>query len=68
MSTRREIELLVVAHNKPLRESVVEMNIIILLRNLHPSFRPDYASRLMREGVITEAQAVEFTKIVGRRV
>lgn len=67
MNTRKEIELLVVAHNYPLRESVATMDIIILLRNLHPSFRSDYATRLMREDVITQDQAAEFTKIIGRR-
>jgi hypothetical protein len=73
-STRKEIERLVIANNNVLGKSyvdddgvshppkVLEMNPIILLRNLHPSLRSDYARRLVHEEVITEVESKEFTK------
>lgn len=61
MTTRKEIELHVTATNVHLRETVENMDILILLRNLHPTLRSDYARKLHQEEVITEAQMREFT-------
>jgi hypothetical protein len=58
---RKEIERLVISSNKILRDTVSSMDIIILLRNLHPTLRPEFARKLKTEGVITEKQMLEFT-------
>lgn len=62
---RKEMEHVALAHNRMLREVVSTMETIILLRNLHPLYSSDYAMRLYKDGIITAAQASEFTKIVG---
>jgi len=64
---RKELESWVVACNKYLREAVKEMDWIILLRNMHPSYRADYARQLREERIITDEQAREFTVILQRR-
>lgn len=74
MTTRKEIEMHVVATNKylgiPYRDEdrtttihppkVQQMNIIELLRNLHPLMREPYARQLYQEKVINEKQLFEF--------
>ncbi len=63
-SLRRELENYVIAWNSYLKEVVAGMSYIILLRNANPSFRSDFAYRLLREGLITKEEAKEFVKLV----
>jgi len=65
-SLRHELEIYVIAWNKNLREVVGKMDFITLLRNGHPTYRPDFAYRLKDLGLITTDQAREFIKIVRR--
>lgn len=72
--TRKELERLVIAGNSPLGQpyvdennqmhppKVTEMDPIILLRNLHPSLRAEYARRLAQEKIIKEKDVHEFVK------
>lgn len=60
MDTRKELEQNVSGFNKHLKDSVKDMDIIILLRNCHPIYRKDYAQRLKREGEISDNEAKEF--------
>jgi len=64
-SLRREMELIVVSQNAPLRPVVNKMDWILLLRNIHPIYRGAYAHILFKEDEITKDEACEFTKIVG---
>ena len=64
-SLRREMELIVVSQNDPLRPVVNKMDWILLLRNIHPIYRREYAHILFKEDEITKDEAREFTKIVG---
>lgn len=64
-SLRREMELIVVSQNDPLRTVVNKMDWILLLRNIHPIYRGKYAHILFKEDEITKDEAREFTKIVG---
>jgi hypothetical protein len=64
-SLRLELEAYVVAWNTCLRKAVETMDNIILLRNAHPTFRPDYATKLKEAGMISKDEAREFIKIVG---
>ena len=41
------------------------MDWILLLRNIHPIYRREYAHILFKEDEITKDEAREFTKIVG---
>lgn len=61
---RTQIESIVIAHNKVLRDKVKEMNLVALLRNMHPIYRSDFAYRLLRKDLITKAEAHEFVKLV----
>jgi hypothetical protein len=61
---RQELELCVWAWNTPLKSVVKSMNNIILLRNVSPSCRGDYAMRLFKENMITKEECREFTKVV----
>jgi hypothetical protein len=63
-SLRQELENFVVSCNKCLKEVVGKMNAIILLRNAHPIYRPDFARKLKEAGMITEEQAKEFIRFV----
>lgn len=65
LTVRKEVEHIVVAHNKWLREAVETMTDVILLRNLHPLLRSDYAHKFFQYNLITKDEAVEFTKIIG---
>jgi len=45
-------------------EKIVTMEIVELLRYAHPSDRAELAYKAMEEGLITKAEASEFTKTV----
>ena len=66
MSTLEQLKAYVTATNKVLKEAVHSMDVIILLRNAHPMYRPDFARTLLNEGEITKEQSTEFIKIVTR--
>jgi len=66
MSTLEHLKAYVVAGNKVLKDAVHSMDVIILLRNSHPAYRPDFARALLNEGKITKEQSAEFIKIVTR--
>lgn len=61
---RRELETWVTSMNSPLKESVKEMSLIILLRNVHPSVRADFAYRLKDLEMLKPEEAKEFIKPV----
>jgi len=79
MTTKLELQQLIVAYNSILGEpyldennvqhppKVTEMDNVTLLRNCHPSFRGDYAHRLFQEKSITADEAKEFTTVVTKR-
>jgi ribosomal protein L4 len=60
LSLRRELENYVVAWNTVLRDAVGSMNIVTLLRNAHPAYRPAFASACAEVGLLTEFEAGEF--------
>ena len=61
---RQELETLVISTNKPLKEKVSQMDLIELLRNIHPLYSSEYyAYLLLRAGQIDKDQAKEFIKI-----
>lgn len=64
MMTLHTLRVTVIATNKMLREAVNKMNPIILLRNVHPAYRADFATQLAKEEVITKEEAHEFVKFV----
>lgn len=57
---RKTVERLVVAYNMHLVEVVKDMDALILLRNLHPTFRADFAQRFKEAGLIEPEEAREF--------
>jgi hypothetical protein len=59
-SLRLELEEYVSAWNTPLKEAVKTMDIIILLRNAHPTYRSTFASQAFEIGLITDWQRKEF--------
>jgi hypothetical protein len=61
---RKDIEYNVIAMNSCLKSVVGFMDNVILLRNLHPSYRSDFAYALLRNGMITKEEAKEFVKLV----
>jgi len=65
-SIRQELEISVISTNRVLKDAVKSMDYIQLLRNVHPLYRPDYAHRLFKEGIITVDETKEFTKIIGK--
>ena len=62
-SLRRNLEDYVVAHNKVLKKAVKDMSPIILLRNAHTTYRPDFARELRKAGAISEYDSKEFINI-----
>jgi len=60
---RRELERCVIAFNVCLKDVVQSMNIIILLRNCHPSYRADYAYKLLDAKLIKPDDVHEFIKL-----
>jgi hypothetical protein len=65
-SLRKEIESWVIAHNNVLREAVKKMSIIILLRNIHPTVRSDYAYKCRDAGLIKPDQVSQFLPKLNR--
>jgi hypothetical protein len=65
MNIRKDLELYVSAWNVYLKETVKTMDIITLLRNAHPTYRPAFASKLLEEKMISKDEAREFVKIIG---
>lgn len=63
-SLRKDIEHNVIAMNRYLKSAVGFMDNVILLRNLHPSYRSDFAYALLRNNMITKEDAHEFVKLV----
>lgn len=63
-SLRKDIEHNVIAMNRYLKSAVGFMDNVILLRNLHPSFRSDFAYALLRNNMITKEEAKEFVRLV----
>jgi hypothetical protein len=59
-SLRRELEGYVIGWNTVLREAVKSMDIITLLRNAHPAYRPTFAGACAEAGMISESSADEF--------
>jgi hypothetical protein len=66
MNTRKLLEQYVVAWNKYLKNTVQNMDLITLLRNAHPIYRPDFARVLMNEKQISKDEAREFNILIGR--
>jgi hypothetical protein len=64
---RTELERFVFAWNTPLKDAVLTMDLVILLRNCHPLYRSAYAAELRNAGLLDADSASEFTKIVGGR-
>ena len=63
--TRKVMESNVTGYNSPLRERVKKMNIVTLLRHVHPRDRQFYTYAALKEKLITREQAKEFVKFVG---
>jgi len=63
MTTLEKLRLDVIATNKYLREVVGNMTTLILLRNLHPNLRSEYAFDLYKEKVLTKDEINEFVKL-----
>jgi hypothetical protein len=61
---RHELEMMVVAVNKPLKQKVTEMTLIELLRNSHPIYCSSFASMLLDKKTISKDEAKEFIKLV----
>ena len=67
-SLRRELECYVTGWNTVLREVVKKMDIVTLLRNAHPAYRPAFASQCKEAGMLTDGEAKEFgVGIIPRR-
>lgn len=62
---RKTIEQNVMSYNSPLREAVGKMDLIILLRNTHPTDRPSFAMSAYRAGMISKEDTKEFAQFVG---
>jgi len=60
-SLRKELERFVYSTNIILKDKVETMDIILLLRNVHPFWRSDLATRLKNENMISRDEASEFT-------
>jgi len=53
-SLRKEMQQMIVAHNKILVRRVKIMNWMSLLQNIHPLYRNDYAKKLFNKGIISK--------------
>ncbi|NMC60069.1 MAG: hypothetical protein GYA51_11930 [Candidatus Methanofastidiosa archaeon] len=62
MTTIEKLRLDVISTNNTLREVVGNMTVLVLLRNVHPSLRSEYAFELYKEKVLTKDEINEFTK------
>lgn len=63
-SLRKELESYVIAWNTCLKKIVGKMDLIILLRNAHPAYTSNFASKLLEAGMLTKHEASEFIKYV----
>lgn len=61
---RKKLEDYVYAHNIFMKDLLLTMNNVVLLRNSHPVYRPDFARELERANMITKHEAEEFVKII----
>ena len=61
MTTRTELEIMVTAYNHILKPRVEKMNNVLLLRNVHPNHRSQFAYRLYKEHNLSKSKALEFT-------
>jgi len=59
-SLRLELEAYVVSWNIYLKKAVETMDLIILLRNAHPTYRGDFAAKLRDAGLLGKEEAKEF--------
>ena len=62
MNTLLELRISVSSTNKVLKGKTQTMNPIELLRNAHPLYRSDFASRLFQEKIITKEESKEFVR------
>ena len=60
MTTIQELHIMVIAYNRILNGRVNQMNIVQLLRNVHPAYRSLFASQLYREGKLSKSEKMEF--------
>jgi len=59
-----ELQYFVIAHNKILKNEVFKMTPVILLRNVHPLYRGEFAYSLYKKNVISKEEAREFVKML----
>jgi hypothetical protein len=59
-SLRRELECYVIGWNTILKGVVQSMDVVTLLRNAHPSYRPSFATQCEEAGMLTNREASEF--------
>ena len=60
MTTIQELHIMVIAYNRILNSRVNQMNIVQLLRNVHPAYRSLFAGQLYREGKLSKSEEMEF--------
>jgi hypothetical protein len=60
---RKELESFVYAWNTPLKEAVKTMDIITLLRNANPIYRPDFANKCKEAGLLGIEEGREFLRL-----
>ena len=60
MITKRDLERFVYAWNTPLRDVVETMDVVILLRNVHPIYRSALATELRNSGLLDKSEAEQF--------
>ena len=63
MTTIQELHIMVIAYNRILQSRVNQMNIVQLLRNVHPAYRSLFASQLYKEGKLSKSEEKEFIEI-----
>jgi len=62
--TRQELEQYVCAWNTALKGATAQMDLVTLLRNSHPAYRPAFAMTLWNEKQISKDEAKEFAKLL----
>ena len=63
MTTIQKLHIMVIAYNRILQSKVNQMNIVQLLRNVHPAYRSLFASQLYKEGKLSKSEEMEFIEI-----
>lgn len=58
----KELERVVVSTNTVLKDVVKDMDVLLLLRNVHPSVRVDYAYLCRDNGLLHTSEIDEFIK------